>query len=185
MSSSIATTTFCVPINGAQYSVEGCCFVSKQAIQWMGQLLEKYEGRYTLHVDGKHKLHHGKWVLTTLGVHTLRDNSGTGNAGQLSTTFVPLVYLFSKQVESDGAALMLCDSSNVIAMKYYGKPLRPGAVMSGALAWGYTLRYLHHICDIFTTYFCILLSYSCAFTTYCRHIYVIFTEYPRARAIFT
>jgi hypothetical protein len=25
-----------------------------------------------LHIDGKHKLHHGKWILVTIGPHDLK-----------------------------------------------------------------------------------------------------------------
>ena len=49
---------------------------------------------------------------------------------KLSTTFVPLVYLFCLQHESDGACLMLMDAANILATKYFGAPLDPGATCS-------------------------------------------------------
>ena len=66
----------------------------------MQQLVEQFEGRFVLHVDGKYKLHHGKWILITLGTHMLK-TVGT-HSFQLCTTFVPLIYLMCLQHESNG-----------------------------------------------------------------------------------
>jgi hypothetical protein len=45
---------------------EGMCFTGPMQVQWIGQLLQRPQ-RFVLHADGKHKLHHGRWVLMTLG----------------------------------------------------------------------------------------------------------------------
>ena len=37
---------------------------------WVGQLIELTHA-WALHGDGKHKLHHGRWVLITFGTHCL------------------------------------------------------------------------------------------------------------------
>ena len=87
------------------------------------------EDHFTLHMDGKHKLHHGVWVLITLGTHCLRV-VGETMACQLGTTFVPLVYLFCKNNESTGACSMLSNAANIVAQRCFGKKLRPGALVS-------------------------------------------------------
>jgi hypothetical protein len=117
--------TFSVPLQAGAFGVEGVCLTGPQQVQWIQQLAVQHQGGFVIHCDGKHKLHHGKWILITLGTHILRLA-----AGHLVNTFVPLVYLFTKQHETDGAALYLCKAANVIAMKYCGVNLQPGACMS-------------------------------------------------------
>ena len=108
------------------YEVEGACLTGPMQMQWMGQLM-KLPRQFVLHADSKFKLHHGDWVLTSLGTHHLRWD---GHAGNLSTSFVPLMYLMTKQHESTGSALMLMDALNVTTIKYFGGKLVPGACMS-------------------------------------------------------
>ena len=60
-----------VPMDCAKYDTEGMCFTGPMQVQWIGQLLQRPQ-QFVLHADGKHKLHHGRWVLMTLGTHYLR-----------------------------------------------------------------------------------------------------------------
>ena len=108
------------------YQVEGACLTGPMQIQWMGQLM-KLPRQFVLHIDSKFKLHHGEWVLTSLGTHCLRWDP---HNLKLSTTFVPLVYLMCKQHESAGAALLPMDALNVTTLKYFNGKLVPGACMS-------------------------------------------------------
>ena len=108
------------------YGVEGACMTGPMQISWMGQLMNLPK-KFVLHADSKFKLHHGEWVLTTLGTHYLRWDVNNRN---LSTSFVPLVYLICKQHESVGACTMLMEALNVCTLKYFGGKLEPGAVMS-------------------------------------------------------
>ena len=108
------------------YQVEGACLTGPMQIQWMGQLM-KLPRQFVLHIDSKFKLHHGEWVLTSLGTHCLRWDP---HHLKLSTTFVPLVYLMCKQHESAGAALLPMDALNVTTLKYFDGKLVPGACMS-------------------------------------------------------
>ena len=108
------------------YGVEGVCLTGRQQVAWMGQLKHR-DHQFVLHADGKHKLHHGEWILITLGTHIVRWDAHNLT---LSTSFVPLVYLFCKQHESIGACRMLVDALNVTTVKYYGGTLKPGATMS-------------------------------------------------------
>ena len=91
----------CVPQDAAAYGVDGACFTGPTQINWIQQLL-KMPKNFTLHMDGKYKLHHGVWILLTLGTHCLKVEGETC-VTRLGTTFVPLVYLFCKNHESTGA----------------------------------------------------------------------------------
>lgn len=120
-----------VPMDCAKYDTEGMCFTGPMQVQWIGQLLQRPH-QFVLHADGKHKLHHGRWVLMTLGTHYLRYDA---ERDQLSTSFAPLMYLMSKQVESGsevhlGSAHMLIDALNFLAVQVFGKGLEPGACVS-------------------------------------------------------
>jgi hypothetical protein len=116
-----------VPMDNVTYGVEGACLTGRQQIQWVQQLLDMPH-QFVLHIDGKHKLHHGGWILITVGTHTLRwDNHNK----TLSTTFIPLVYLMCKQHESLGACLMILYALVAIVNKYFpGRKLEPGACIS-------------------------------------------------------
>ena len=70
-SSSTLRRVINVPMDCALYDTEGMCFTGPQQVQWIGQLLQRPQ-QFVLHADGKHKLHHGRWVLMTLGTHYLR-----------------------------------------------------------------------------------------------------------------
>ena len=63
-----------VPQNAAAYNTTGCCFSRPTQIRWLGQLAKKYDQNFVLHMDGKYKLHHGEWVLLTLGTHVIRSS---------------------------------------------------------------------------------------------------------------
>ena len=59
-----------IPIDVAAFNVDAAVFTSRTALQWLQQLLEMAFS-FVLHIDGKYKLHHGQWVLLTLGTHFL------------------------------------------------------------------------------------------------------------------
>ena len=61
-------------------------------VGWILQLVAASR-RWVLHVDGKHKLHHGKWMLVTFGTHMLRHS---WSQKKLTHSFRPLVYMFCK-----------------------------------------------------------------------------------------
>ena len=109
------------------YGVEGACMTGPMQLEWMRQLVMWYVREFTLHVDSKFKLHHGDWVLTSVGTHHIRWDP---HNLCLSNQFVPLVYLMCKQHESEGAGRLLLDALNKVCVKYFGKKLEPGATMS-------------------------------------------------------
>jgi hypothetical protein len=90
----------CVPQDAAAFSVEGACFTGPTQIKWMSQL-HRLDNHFSLHMDGKYKIHHGVWILLSIGTHCLKV-VGETKVCKLHTTFVPLVYLFCKNHESTG-----------------------------------------------------------------------------------
>ena len=54
---------------------EAMCFTGKTQLGWLGQLVAA-PVRHVLHIDGKYKLHHGKWMLITIGTHSLEKPKG-------------------------------------------------------------------------------------------------------------
>lgn len=118
----------CIPQHAASHQVDGACFTGPRQINWISQLT-KLDHHFVLHIDGKYKLHHGIWVLITLGSHCLRAH-GVLHKRSLTTTFVPLVYLFCKDNETTGACSMIANAANTIALKCFGKKLVPGALVS-------------------------------------------------------
>lgn len=116
-----------VPMDNLAFGVDGALFTGRVQMHWLQQLMKMRNG-FVLHADGKHKLHHGKWILMTLGTHHLRWDEQNGT---LSTQFVPLVYLFCLQHESDGACLMLVRGVKLLAGWFFPEEvLEPGACMS-------------------------------------------------------
>jgi hypothetical protein len=56
-------------------------------INWLRQLCDCGK-KFALHVDGKYKLHYGRWVLITIGTHTLHYDV---REGEHTHSFRPLV----------------------------------------------------------------------------------------------
>jgi hypothetical protein len=120
-----------VPMTCAEYNTEGLCLTGPVQIKWIGQLCEMPR-RFVLHIDGKYKLHHGGWILITVGTHYLRWDA---HHQQLSQSYVPLVYLMCKQGESGtaeilGSAHMVLHALKQVAAKFFEKPFDPGAAVA-------------------------------------------------------
>jgi hypothetical protein len=106
----------------------------------MKQLTNRSYG-FVLHGDGKHKLHHGGWVLMTVGTHMLAWDE---HNLKLVHRFVPLMYLFCQEHESNGACLMVADALNIVCLKYYGTKLCPGGTCadhSDGFKYGFTTAF--------------------------------------------
>ena len=83
--------------------MQGVVFTTLKSIDWLGQLLTQGI-RYALHCDGTRRLHHGVWMLITLGCTSLE---WVEKRVQHVNSFRPLVYLFCKQQETVPAVEML------------------------------------------------------------------------------
>ena len=62
-----------VPLDGTHYDVTGAVSTGPVQVKWIEQLTQReMQFNFTLHADGKYKLHHGGFILMPLGTHTLR-----------------------------------------------------------------------------------------------------------------
>ena len=121
---SVVTESLYIPMDCLAYGIHGACYTGKvQVTKWMAQLAQR-PLQWQLHIDGKYKLHHQKFLLLTLGTHRLRYDH---HHSTLANSFVPLVYLFCKEGERDGAVQLLIDAFVSTGQKYYETKLTPGA----------------------------------------------------------
>ena len=100
--------------------VLGCCLIMKRSVEWLRQLIELGHG-WALHGDSKHKLHHGRWVLTTFGTHCL---AWDDDAKLWRHSFRPLIYMFVRENESKSAVWMAMLCLQLVSEHFFGKPVR-------------------------------------------------------------
>ena len=126
--------------------------------------------RFVLHIDGKHKLHHGKWMLVSIGTHDLRFDE---ERKKLSHSYRPLVYMFVKQQETTESVKMLCEALDEVAFIRFGVFLKPGTVnmdhsngfRQGVLeVWPETSTYEQHASCTYHYISC--MHISCTYITY-------------------
>ena len=124
-------TTYAVPYDyDAFKDVEALILTTLHQIQWIGQLA-KMPGLFVLHIDGKHKLHHGGWLLITVGTHAMDyHRKKTALAHAIAHGIVhgyrPAVYMFCKQQETDRCIQLVLHCIQIIALKYFGVRIVPG-----------------------------------------------------------
>ena len=98
---------------------------------------------------------------TPLTRRTSISHSKVPQQRKYTTSFIPLVYLFCKQHETDGACLMMMEALNLISVKYYNQPLQPGATCSDH-SDAFRKAYLVRILLVFEYVSLLLpLSYPC------------------------
>jgi len=105
-------------------------FTAKISVGWMEQLLalqEETSLAWALHGDGKHKLHHGRWVLMTFGTHSL---NWSPDHKSYRHSFRPLIYLFSKQIESIESVKYAMKALQIVSIHFFGKRLQPSVNIS-------------------------------------------------------
>ena len=101
---------YVVPMDlGRHLNVEAVALTASIQVGWIEQLT-KMPQRFVLHIDGKHKIHFGKWILITVGTHSIKYHNGV-----LSHSFRPLIYMFSKQHESTDSIRFLLQALNKYA----------------------------------------------------------------------
>ena len=69
--------TYVVPEQTPNYEVDGVCITCRAEIDWLIQVVRSGV-KWVLHIDGKHKLHHGKFIFITYGTHSLELDVNTG-----------------------------------------------------------------------------------------------------------
>lgn len=82
--------------------------------------------RYVLHIDGKHKLHHGKWLLVSIGTHDLCLDMQKKKT--ITHSYRPILYQFVQQQETRESVRMLCETLDELALLRFGARLKPGTV---------------------------------------------------------
>lgn len=73
-------------------------------VNWLRQLATKVKVNVTLHIDGLHKMHYGKWLVLAIGTHCLQFYP---EEKQYRQSFRPLVLLLGKDFESITQAKVL------------------------------------------------------------------------------
>ena len=102
-----------------------------------------------------------EYMLTDPSRRTSISHSKVPQQRKYTTSFIPLVYLFCKQHETDGACLMMMEALNLISVKYYNQPLQPGATCSDH-SDAFRKAYLVRILLVFEYVSLLLpLSYPC------------------------
>ena len=99
----VAGKTYAIDVPGHNpFIVQGVIFTTLKSVNWLGQLLQG-EMPHAFHCDGTRRLHHGKWVLITLGVTSLE---WCQVKRKHVHSFRPLIYLFCRQQETVPAIAM-------------------------------------------------------------------------------
>ena len=166
---------YVVPVRYEDYpDTDGIIVVCKKGIGWLLQksiagnpcvtcvhdartkgapLCRVVGANYTISFDGKHKLHHGKWIFVTAGVHCPEMNT----KGLVSHSFRPVVHFFGKQRESKGSTLIFLDALSLLthsvlaATRWLGRRPPAAAAGTGALVFwqvgsiGIRLRNSSHV----------------------------------------
>ena len=63
-------TTYVVPQHTPDCDIEGVCITCRAEIEWLIQIVRS-GAKWVLHIDGKHKLHHGGFLFITYGTHSM------------------------------------------------------------------------------------------------------------------
>lgn len=126
-----ADATYAVPMDYERFpSVDAVVLCGKTQCLWMLQLVH-HARQWVLHVDGKHKLHHGKWLLITLGTHAVEQRTLAhcqSHTAKVVHAFRPLVYMFSKTHEDKDSLLFAFTAMEVVVrMCAPPLPLPPSA----------------------------------------------------------
>ena len=109
---------YSIPMPSFEYdSVEAVVVVGKLQVWWLLQLA--FVKHWVLHIDGKYKLHHGGWLLLTIGTHVveLRKNSDNKNSkcsAGVVHAFRPLANMLSKPDEEKDSTLFMLVALEVV-----------------------------------------------------------------------
>ena len=109
---------YSIPMPSFEYdSVEAVVVVGKLQVWWLLQLA--FVKHWVLHIDGKHKLHHGGWLLLTIGTHVVElrknsDNKNSKRSAGVVHAFRPLAHMLSKHHEDKDSTLFMLVALEVV-----------------------------------------------------------------------
>ena len=110
--------TYCIPMDYGRFdAVDAVLLTGRSQVLWILQLLCA-RGRWALHMDGKHKLHQGDWLLVTMGTHAVELRTRAHNerhAAKVVHAFRPLVYMFSRGHEDSASLRFAFTAMEVVA----------------------------------------------------------------------
>lgn len=86
--------------------VEAIFLTCWKFVNWLSQLASGLQVYVALHIDGKHKMHHGKWIFIALGIHCLNFDN---NRKKYVHSFRPLLFMLCKQIETVESITMMLD----------------------------------------------------------------------------
>ena len=119
-------TSYAIPVDFTLHTRTDCVVLTMHVqINWMGQLALNLPKKFVLHIDGTHGIHHGDWVLVTVGTHTLEHVEG-----KLVHQFRPLCYMLCKQIETGQSLKVVWESLDLVCLRYFGVKLEPGVCCS-------------------------------------------------------
>ena len=109
---------YSIPMPYGMYNdVEAVVVVGKLQVWWLLQLV--FVKNWVLHIDGKFKLHHGGWVLVTIGTHVVEqrrnsDNKNANHSAGVVHAFRPLAHMLSKRIEDTSSIQFMLTALEVV-----------------------------------------------------------------------
>lgn len=98
---------YAIPMDYHSYpGVEAIFLTCWKFVNWLVQLSSGNMVFVALHIDGKHKLHHGRWIFVALGIHCLGFRS---DSKKYTQSFRPLLFMMCKQIETIESIKMMLD----------------------------------------------------------------------------
>ena len=146
-------TTYSIPMDHSDThsAVDAVVLTSAVQVGWIMQLVAFYRRLWALHIDGKHKLHHGGWLLVTVGTHVTEQRTYADNCknkGKLVHAFRPLAYMFTKHHEDIPSVLFVYKSLELVARMCTPTHHEPRHSTHRYLAIRHdTYRYMHNTLD--------------------------------------
>lgn len=92
-------------------NVEAIYLTCWKFVNWLEQLAVRVKVLVTLHVDGFHKMHYGRWLVVALGTHCLQLDERNGHVYRQS--FRPLLLSLCRQYETTESVQMAMDVSAI------------------------------------------------------------------------
>jgi len=146
--------TYAIPMDyAAHHAVDSVVLTSRVQVGWILQLAANAR-KWALHVDGKYKLHHGGWLLVTMGTHVAALRTYAHNtrlpgrsANKVVHEFRPLVYMFTRHQESVQSILFLFKAMELVVRMCAAHAIQAQYFMIPAPRMPILARYFTILCS--------------------------------------